>query len=856
MPRALRAILVVGAVAVCLSPLFVRSQTPAAPAQAVAGGPKEPKPASAAADYAGQVQPFLQKHCFDCHGPAKQNSQIRFDQLTTFNPADQHLWTMVYEEVSGGSMPPEDRPRPSDAEKTRVLRWIERQQKQVTGGGTRRLNRRELSAALRDVTGLNVDFSFALPDDGKVNGFDTGAEGLQDAADSVAQIMQVTRRAVDALRFLEPPTGLVVSADLTKAKDARHGLDPWKSKNVSYSGGDTFGMLGTGLLIKPKWLGDRGGLSFRLPLPPSDARLGVVRVVVQVSTIKGAKGVPNPQLWVEVGGRDLDYVEVSNPPDQPRTLVYEVHLGDVAMDAKGINIQLTNRVEMPYAVDGFPNDERSKPGEELPGGTGLFRPQFDQKKLPPKDWPVPFVVVHSVEIASDHRVAWPPESWKADVGTIADSPASAARLLSLWMERAWRRPVAPAEQTRFLTLYEKLRGQGLGFDEALRAAFQSVLLSGSFRYLPSPTDLSAAPSSATADVHHAIASRLSFMLWGTPPDAELRRLAHAKKLRDPTVIGGQVDRLLADPRSEAFVRPFVTQWLEMGQPITLAMDHLQKQDFRFGRHLKESMRQETIGYVGRLLTDNRPATQLVQSDWTMMNDILARHYGYPPLEGGHLRPVTLRKDDPRGGGILGHAGIQSMLCWMGENWVIYRGAWALRHVLDAPPPPPPLEVPELIPSDGKNRGKSFRELLVQHQEDSRCSVCHKSIDPMGFAFQNFDLSGRWRDVEYERYVTAELDGKIEWRGTGKTRPVDATGALPRGERFQSFAECKALIAAHYAPDVVRGLLKNLHLYATGRQADVAAMTEFRKTIQRLEPAGYPLRDLVKSVVTSKAFLGE
>ncbi|MFM9963427.1 MAG: DUF1588 domain-containing protein [Planctomycetaceae bacterium] len=207
----------------------------------------------------------------------------------------------------------------------------------------------------------------------------------------------------------------------------------------------------------------------------------------------------------------------------------------------------------------------------------------------------------------------------------------------------------------------------------------------------------------------------------------------------------------------------------------------------------------------------------------------ARHYGYDGIEGGHLRPVTLRADDPRGGGgLLGQAGIQSILCWMGENWLIYRGAWALRHILDTPPPPPPLEVPELIPSDGKNHGKTFRELLRQHQEDTKCAVCHRTIDPLGFAFQDFDLSGRWRDVEHERYERSELDGKIAWRGVGKTRPVDASGKLPRGESFANFAECRSLLVKHYQADLVRGLMKNWVLYGTGRIPDIDDLAEIRR----------------------------
>jgi hypothetical protein len=561
-------------------------------------------------------------------------------------------------------------------------------------------------------------------------------------------------------------------------------------------------------------------------------------------------GIPNPHLWLEIGGKDIDYHEISAMLDRPERLVYEVQLDDLAIQSKGVSIHLSNKVEIPYAVEGFQNEDKSNPKDPVPvpGGTGLFRPAFDRRTLPLEKQPVPFVVLQRIEIEPSYVAAWPPAEWKADVRDIKDQPESARRLLGLWIDRAWRRPVSEAEFEPFFKLYERQRAQGMTFDDALRAAFQSVLLSAPFRYLASPSHRDAVVA------QHAIASRLSFLLVGEPPDRELRELAAIGKLREPAVLEAQADRLLADPRSQAFVRPFVTQWLELEQPITIAQEHLQKQDFRFARYRKTSMRDETITYVAQLLADNRPARELIVSNWTMMNDTLALHYGYSGVEGGHLRKVTLRSDDPRGGGILGHAGIQSMLCWMGENWVIYRGAWALRHILDHPPPPPPLEVPELNPSDAQNKGKTFKQLLRQHQEDSRCAVCHKHIDPVGFAFQNFDISGRWRDVEYESYARGDLDGRIAWRGVGKTRPVDTLGRLPRGEEFKTFAEFKAVLAQEYQKDLVRGLLKNLTIYAAGRRPDVRDMMEISRIMKEQEPKGYPLRDLLKALVSSRAFL--
>ncbi len=786
------------------------------------------------------VRPFLEKHCRSCHGPEKQEAGVRFDRLEHYRPEDRALWTRVHELLSLGEMPPKKNARPAPAEAQAVLGWIAREQKALRGGGLRRLNRRELSAALRDLTGLSVDFAAALPGDGAVDGFDTGADGLQDAADSVDQALRIARRAVEGIRFLEPARAAPLAADFRAVKDVRKALDPWKAAGVVPSPRG-FAKPGAGLLLEPKWLGEKGGFGLHVP-PPADGR-GLLRLRLSVCAHKPLPGLPDPHLWVEVGGQSVDVREISAPPEAPLELAYEVQLDDLAAETKGIAVSLDAKVELPYAVPGFENEDRSKPGETVPGGTGLFRPAFDRKKIPPDQQPVPTVVLRSLEIELDPVAPWPPAAWGAGVRA-ADDPASAARLLELWVERAWRRPSTEAERAPFLALYRERRARGEAFDPALRAAFQAVLMSGPFRYL--------APASDSA---HALASRLSFMLVGAPPDAELRRLAAQGRLRDSAALDAQVDRLLADPRSDAFVRPFVTQWLELGQPITVAMDHLQKQDFRFGRNLKASMREETLATVAELFAANRPAREIVSSDWTMMNESLAIHYGYPGVRGGGLRKVALRPDDPRGGGILGHAGIQSMLCWMGDNWVIYRGAWTLRHLLDDPPPPPPLEVPELNPSDAEHRGKSFRELLRRHQEDPKCAVCHDSIDPLGFAFQNFDLSGRWRKLEFEKYEKNELDGKVEWRGSGKPRPVDAAGRLPRGEEFRSFAECKDLIVRNYLDDVVRGILKNLVVYGAGRRPDVADLAEIRAILREQAPRGYPLRDLLKAVVRSRAFLG-
>ncbi len=804
--------------------------------------------ASAQAGFEQDVRPFLAKYCFECHGESKQKGRVRLDDIPGGEPLDHNLWRRVYEQLSEGEMPPEEAEQPAKDERSSMLAWIA-QQSVAPIGHQRRLNRREFSAALQDLTGLPIHFGEALPEDAKVDGFDTGAVALQDAADSVEQWLEVTRRAVDTIRFLEPDKHRRIAIDFREHEFT--DFRKWVDKNFKDQGIFTRSKRlkcqpGTGVYLQTQWTGDRGNSFLAVPAP--DDHRGTVVVTLGVVGKRPIAGLPVPTLWVKLGGKYIDYVSVD---ETPQTLTYAIRTEDhLVEDGNVIKLMLQCFVEMPYAIKGFENDDRSKPQDKIPGGIGVYRPKFDRKKLRlPEEQPVPSIVVESISIDYDHRALWPPKAWPVSLGELKDDDASARRLLDLWVERAWRRPVSPDEARQFFTLYQNLRRDGRSFDDALRAVFQSVLMGGSFRFLASPA------GDDPGVAQHAMASRLSFMLTGAPPDKDLKKLAAAGQLQDEAILNQQVDRLLNDERSGAFFRPFVIQWLNLEQPITLTMSHLKKQDFRFGRHLKASMKEETIQYIARMFRENRPARELIDSDWTMMNDILAVHYEAEPLDGGHLRPIALtpKATDPRGGGILGHAGIQSMLCWMGDNWVIYRGAWFLHHLLDDPPPPPPLEVPELNPADKGNHGKSFRELLKQHQADPNCSVCHRKIDPMGFAFQNFDISGRWRNEEYHHYVRNEIDGKIEWRGEGATRPVDATGSLPRGEAFSTFQDCKNRLTQYYMKDIMHGLLKKLTLYGTGRKADVGDLVIIHEILQNHQATGYRLGDLTKALVRSEIF---
>lgn len=804
--------------------------------------------ASLASTVSGEsVNELLSVYCFDCHNEKQKKGQIRLDDLGELSSANSHLWSKVYEQVRLGKMPPKEEETFSDAEKKVVLNGVARAFEENVSdvvAKKRRLNRREFSAALQDLTGVPVDFGAGLPDDGRVQGFDTGAEGLKDTAETVSQMLEVTRRALQGIRFLEPDQGKKLKIDFREHSftDFRKFIDQqYKEEGFFTKSKRLVCREKEGIFLKTEWAGDRGSSFLAIPAPAD--KNATIKVTLRVKAIRPMPGLPNPVLWVKIGGKYLDYQAV---PDDGVTLEYAVRVEDCLVEDGVVKLMLRSVVEMPYAVDGFENDDRSKPGD-VPGGIGVYRPKYDRKKLRlPEEQPIPSTIVESVEIDYDHSVLWPPESWGTKM-EMDDSEESAKELLQLWMTRAWRRPVKAGEEEVYLKLYRDLRSEGMSFDEALRAAFQSVLMSSGFRYQASPAEVDAP--------QFALASRISFMLAGAPPDEDLLKRAGEGRLGMEKVLDSQIERLLESDKSRRFFRPFVTQWLVMDQPVTLVMSHLQKQDFRFGRHLKASMKEETVEYLRLLFVENRPARELVVSDWTVANDILARHYGIPGVEGAEFRKVSMNEaGDPRGGGILGHAGIQSMLTWMGDNWVIYRGAWALHHILDDPPPAPPLDVPELNPNEGENRGKSFREVLQIHLADERCASCHKDMDPLGFAFQNFDLSGRWRDVEFQHYNRKELDGKIEWRGKGKTRPVDARGRLPRGEEFSDYLEFRDLLARNYEEDMVRGLMKRLTLYGTGRVPNVLDLKVIDEIMQKRRKEGYRFQILLKDLLKSPVFL--
>jgi hypothetical protein len=327
---------------------------------------------------------------------------------------------------------------------------------------------------------------------------------------------------------------------------------------------------------------------------------------------------------------------------------------------------------------------------------------------------------------------------------------------------------------------------------------------------------------------YELASRISYFLWSSMPDDELMALAEAGRLRDPELLAGQIDRMLADPRASAFAENFAGQWLE-----TRNLDIVRPDPDTFKEwdaELRDAMKRETTMFFEHVLRENRPVSDFLKADYTFLNERLARHYGIPGVTGPEMRRVTL--DTDRRGGVLSQAAVLTVSSYPTRTSPVLRGKYVLQTILGTPPDPPPGDVPPLEGGDA-GAGRSAREQLEWHRRNPACATCHRNMDPLGFGLENYDAIGRWRDH----------DG---------TFAVDATGTLPDGQTFRTPGEMRALLVSQL-PQFSRTLTEKMLIYALGRGLEPYD----RRAVEAIQRAsadgGYRLRTMVRQVILSLPF---
>ena len=780
---------------------------------------------------------FIKEHCLRCHGPEKAKGDLRLDQLDTdfAKPSVFERWREVVARTQSGEMPPKKEPRPDAAQAQAFVRSLtarldEASAKHRAAGRTvlRRLNRVEYENTLNDLFGTSAMVKEMLPEDAVAQGFDNVGAAL-----NVSPVLME--------RYLE-----AADAVITAALAPVHKLESTKQRY------DFFESL-------PKWFANgvfkqddgvvlfRGGATdlrqFKAPAP------GRYKFRIAVS----ARNSPTPlPLGLLVGNfvvsgnysRHLGYFDAP-PGPEPTVIEVTEHLG-----AKNDTIKLMP-VALPFVY-------------------------LNQNNM--ADYPGPGLKVHWVEVEGPFPEAWPTESYQrvfgdADPkkGTLAD----AEKLIRALLPRAFRRAVAEGEEKPFIAVAAKSLEMGQPFEAALRAGYKAVLASPKFLYLREP---------AGALDDHALASRLSYFLWSTMPDEELRRLADAGALTGlakdkearrqgdnqpgkvslsqslpvspSSALRAQVERMLKHPKARAFTENFTGQWLSLRDIQATTPDKALYPEFE--ELLEWSMVRETHLFFEELLKQNLSVKNFVDSDFALLNARLASHYGIPDVHGVAFRKVALKPEWHRGG-VLTHASVLKVTANGTTTSPVLRGVWVLDRILGKPAPPPPPNVPAIEPDI---RGATtIRDQLAKHRATENCAGCHARIDPPGFALENYDVIGGWREkyrivaTDRKQWVNNRVGPLAKYLAAwqyGLGLPVDAGDALADGRKFADVAEFKKLLLAD-PEQIARCLTEKLVTYATGQPVGFGDHAAVERILAEAKPADYGLRTLVQALVASELF---
>jgi hypothetical protein len=370
-----------------------------------------------------------------------------------------------------------------------------------------------------------------------------------------------------------------------------------------------------------------------------------------------------------------------------------------------------------------------------------------------------------------------------------------------------------------------------GFDAGMQLAVKRLLVSPEFLFRVERSATVAAEAAPTQLLDEfALASRLSFFLWSSIPDEALLAAAEAGRLAEPKELEGQVRRMLADPKADAFVENFAGQWLFLRNLDSIVPVQSYFPDF--DDTLRQGLRRETELFFASIVREDRSALDLLRADYTYLNERVAHHYGVPGIKGAHFRRVNWPADSPRRG-LLGHGSILAVTSYPDRTSPVVRGKWILENLLGTPPPNPPADVPELVATDGAGSALPMRERLARHREDPSCASCHALMDPLGFALENFNAIGQWR--------TLGLAGE----------PIDASGALPDGTPFQGVVGLRnALLSSDL---FLTTLTEKLMTYALGRGIEYYDMPTVRAVVRDAAEGDYRFSDLILGVVASPAF---
>jgi hypothetical protein len=543
-------------------------------------------------------------------------------------------------------------------------------------------------------------------------------------------------------------------------------------------------------------------------------------VCIKLSGLRPEGGrAPRLKLYMPVVDKTIIEQDVDAPEDKPVTIEARVHL-----TAGSYPVRVINSVPGPN-----PEGRRSRHSGTPNAFTTLKSRVPWQLKLSDDDFkPIqPTLIIDSIDW--DGPIV---ESWPTAAHQKIFASQDAREIIAKFAERAWRRPVQAAEVDQLMRPYEQAKKLGESFEQSVRVSLVAVLCSDTFLYLQQGE--SKETRQQLSD--HELASRLSYFLWSTMPDQRLLDLAGEGKLQQN--LGSELKRMLADSRSAAFARSFPREWLQLRKVGMFAPDKALYPDY--DENLEGSMIAETVAFFGEMMRHNGHLREFLDSDWTMLNERLAQHYGISGIRGDAMQRVTLKPEHQRGG-LLTHASVLSLTSDGTRHRPVHRGVWLLESIIGKPAPPPPANVPALNTPAPNTKKSTVREKLEQHRVDPNCTACHNKIDPLGIAFDNYDAIGRWRTVETVR------------DGTGADPKLDPSGVLPDGRKFADSIELRQFLLAD-TDKFAAAFTEKLATYALRRGMTFSDREELQQIAAVAKKTDYQLLSLIESLVTSPLFL--
>ncbi len=743
---------------------------------------------------------FLGENCMECHNAEDWAGSLAFDLISPDEIADNpEIWEKVLKKLDGRMMPPAGQPRPANADADRFATWVAEyldhaaaQDTHAGRVGLHRLNRKEYANAVRDLFGVEVDGSALLPADASVEGFDNVAEALRVSPSFVDQSLTAAR--------------VVVSQAVGNPAPRAGGATYFANRNQN-------------MHISGLPLGTRGGIQVEHYFP-SDGTY-----VLNIGNLAAALWVTNQEfehtVIATLDGERFFEMDVGGG-DRLKAID---QIGDPAVDEmnaklKDIKFSATagpHKLAVTFIHRSFAEFEGVL-SPMVAGGTSAVIGLNQIEVQGPFDPSGLSMTPARAKIFSCYPSA------------VAEEASCAREIITSTARLAYRGTGTDADLERLMAIYAE-SSAAEGFEMGVRHALTAIVASPKFFYREETLPAEAVAGEVYPLTDLELASRLSFFLWSSIPDAELLDLAEAGKLHEDAVLAGQVERMLSDPRAETLASNFASQWLNLAKLDEIDPDPALFRDV--DPRVRNMFRREIELLAGDVFLGNKPVTELLTADYSYLNESLALHYGINTVKGDEYRRVEL--EDEQRHGLLGKGAILMASSYPDRTSPVLRGAYVLDYILGTPPPLPPPNVEALVENKPGTRPMTIKERLEMHRNNPSCGGCHGFIDPMGFALEGFDAVGRER--EKDRIVG---------------QPVDIEAVLPDGRPIAGVNELRESIMER--PQLfVENMTEKLMLYALGREVEPQDMPTVRSIVEESSKDSYAFFDIVQGIVKSEQF---